>query len=146
MIREMFRLAIWGLTSERSEVVETLHDFGLVHVVAPAEFRSPSEQEETLKFTRAKVLGMLEALEWKDWGSFTDETLEKSRQKVDFGIEGVVPEIDRSLDSFRERLASLLEERRKLTLSQSDLKKAHQVVFHFIPFVTAEDSPEKESA
>lgn len=144
MIREMFRLAIWGLTSERSEVVETLHDFGLVHVVAPPEFRSPSEEEETLKFTRAKLLGMLEALEWKDWAAFTDETLEKAREKVDFGIEGVVPEIDKSLDSFRERLASLLEERRRLTLSQSDLKKAHQVVFHFIPFVTAEDSPEKE--
>mgnify|MGYP001765713556 FL=1 len=146
MIREMFRLAIWGLTSERSEVVENLHDFGLVHIVAPTEFRPPSEQEETLKFTRAKVLGMLEALEWKDWSSFTDETLDKARQRVDFGIEGVVPEIDRSLDSFREKLASLLEERRRLTLSQSDLKKAHQVVFHFIPFVTAEDSAEREIA
>jgi V/A-type H+-transporting ATPase subunit I len=139
----MLRLAVWGLTPKRSEVVETLHDFGLLHVVNPVEPTPPSEEEEVLKFTRAKVLGMLEGLEWKDWPSLTDESLEAARGRVDLGIEGVVGEIDRSLDSFRQRLATLLEEKRRLAISLADLKKAHQVVFHFIPFVSSEDSSDR---
>jgi V/A-type H+-transporting ATPase subunit I len=143
LIREMLRLAVWGLTPKRSEVVETLHDFGLLHVVNPVEPTPPSEEEEVLKFTRAKVLGMLEGLEWKDWPSLTDESLDAARERVDLGIEGVVGEIDRSLDSFRQRLAALLEEKRRLAVSLADLKKAHQVVFHFIPFVSSEDSSDR---
>lgn len=139
MIREMLRLAVWGLTPERPEVVESLHDFGLLHVVGPAEIQAPSKEEEVLKFTRAKILGMLEALEWKDWACLTDKTLESARERVDLGIEGVVVEIDRSLDSFRQRLSALLEERRRLWASLADLRRAHQVVFHFIPFASSED-------
>jgi len=144
LIREMLRLAVWGLTQERSEVVETLHDFGLLHVVSPADMGPPSEEEETLKFTRAKVLGMLEALEWKDWSSLNEEVLDRARERVDLGIEGVVVEIDRSLDSFRHRLAKLLEERRRLAVSLADLRRSHQVVFHFIPFVSSEDTPGRD--
>lgn len=143
MIREMVRLAVWGLTPQRSEVVEALHDFGLLHVVTPVEAHTPSKEEEALRFTRAKVLGMLEAMEWKDWGLLTDEIVDRARDRVDLGIEGVVAEIDKSLDAFRGRLAALLEERRRLSFSLAELKRAHQVVFHFIPFVTAEDSPDR---
>lgn len=139
MIREMMRLAVWGLTPQRPEVVEALHDFGLLHVVSPPEAHTPSREEEALRFTRAKVLGMLEAMEWKDWGELTDEIVDRARERVDLGIEGVVAEIDRSLDDFRNRLAVLLEERKRLGFSLAELKRAHQVVFHFIPFVSAED-------
>ncbi len=142
MIREMMRLAVWGLTPQRSEVVEALHDFGLLHVVSPPEAHTPSCEEEALRFTRAKVLGMLEAMEWKDWGSLTDEIVDRARDRVDLGIEGVIAEIDRSLDDFRNRLAVLLEERRRLSFSLAELKRAHQVVFHFIPFVSTEDWPD----
>ncbi len=144
MIREMLRLAVWGLTPKRPEIVETLHDYGLLHVVNPVEPTPPSEEEETLKFTRAKVLGMLEGLEWKDWPSLTEESLAAARERVDLGIDGVVVEIDRSLDSFRQRLAALLDEKRRLAVSLADLKKAHQVVFHFIPFVSSEDSSDRD--
>lgn len=144
MICEMMRLAVWGLTQERPDVVQTLHDFGLLHVVSPAEVYAPSKEEETLKFTRAKVLGMLEALEWKGWSLLTDEVLDKARERVDLGIEGVVLEIDRSLDSFRLRLAGLLEEKRRLAFALGELKRAHQVVFHFVPFVSSEDSSTRD--
>ncbi|MFA0888814.1 MAG: V-type ATP synthase subunit I [Synergistales bacterium] len=143
MICEMLRLAIWGLTPQRSEVVEALHDFGLLHVCSSTETKPPSKEEETLKFTRAKVLGMLEALDWKEWSILTDETIDMARERVDLGIDGVVGEIDRSLDAFRQRLASLLDERRRLSVSLSELKRAHQIVFHFIPFVSSEDPSER---
>lgn len=143
MICEMLRLAIWGLTQQRSEVVETLHDFGLLHVSDPIEAKPPSREEETLKFTRAKVLGMLEALEWKEWSVLTDESIAAARERVDLGIDGVVGEIDRSLDAFRQRLAGLIDERRRLSVSLAELKRAHQVVFHFIPFVSAEDDADR---
>ena len=63
MIREMVRIAVWGLASDKVRLVETLHELGVIHLLQPVSEPLSSELAGTFKRVSAKLLGLVEALE-----------------------------------------------------------------------------------
>ncbi|MGC9371970.1 MAG: V-type ATP synthase subunit I [Thermovirgaceae bacterium] len=134
MIREMARIAVWGLASDRARLVETLHELGVIHLLQPLSEPLSSEAAGTFKRVSAKLLGLIEALEWKDWSSLTDDDLESARRRMPLADKGVVEELQRNLDEFSERLSRLQAERNELSQELQTLRRALRIAHHFDVF------------
>lgn len=134
MIREMARIAVWGLASDRARLVETLHDLGVIHLLQPLSEPLSSEEAGTFKRVSAKLLGLIEALDWKDWSSLTDDDLESARRRMPLSDQNVVEELQRNLDEFSERLTRLQTERDELNQELQTLRRALRIAHHFDGF------------
>jgi len=134
LIREMARIAVWGLASDKARLVETLHELGVIHLLQPLPEPLSSEEAGTFKRVSAKLLGLIEALEWKDWSSLTDDDLESARRQMPLADEGVVDELQRNLDEFNERLSRLLTERNELNQELQTLRRSLRIAHHFDVF------------
>ncbi len=130
----MARIAVWGLASDRARLVETLHGLGVIHLLQPLSEPLSSEEAGTFKRVSAKLLGLIEALEWKDWSSLTDDDLESVRRRMPLADEGVVEELQRNLDEFSERLSRLQTERNELNQELQTLRRALRIAHHFDVF------------
>ncbi|HPI98404.1 MAG TPA: V-type ATPase 116kDa subunit family protein, partial [Synergistales bacterium] len=139
MIRDMVRIAVWGLTSQRSDVVEVLHDIGVVHLETPHRTDLSSEEIDTLRLLRGKLLGLLEALDWKEWNTLSSDLIEKARKSFDLPVAVAVKEVDKSLDQFNERLSVTLKEKSNLRDIYLQLHQAEEIINHFKGFITDEE-------
>lgn len=138
MIREMARIALWGLASDRSALVQDLHDLGVLHLESDRGMQMADSDLQRVRVLSAKVLGMLESLEWNGWKDLSEETLGDVRSKVALSVDRVVEGVESSLEVFRERLGKMLEERNSLRESLKTLRRSHQVTFHFLSFIREE--------
>ncbi|MFP4483027.1 MAG: hypothetical protein ACLFN0_09585, partial [Thermovirgaceae bacterium] len=134
MIREMARIAVWGLASDRARLVETLHELGVIHLLQPLSEPLSNEEAGTFKRVSAKLLGLIEALEWKDWSGLTDDDLENVRRQMPLSDEDVVEELQKNLDEFSERLSRLQTERNELNQELQTLRRALRIAHHFDVF------------
>ncbi|MGC9489858.1 MAG: V-type ATP synthase subunit I [Thermovirgaceae bacterium] len=135
MIREMVRIALWGLASDKARLVETLQELGVIHLLQPISEPLSSEEAGKLKRVSAKLLGLIEALEWKDWSSLTDDDLESVRRRVPLADEDVLEELQGNLDEFSERLSRLQTERNELNQELQNLRRALRITHHFDVFL-----------
>lgn len=134
----MVRLALWGLASDRSALIRDLHELGVIHLESERSMGLTDAESQRIRLLSAKVLGMLESLEWKDWKDLSEDTLDGVRGKVALSIDQVVGGIESSLEVFRERLGKMLEERNSLRDSLNTLRRSHQLTFHFLSFIREE--------
>lgn len=134
MIREMVRIGVWGLASDKARLVETLHELGVIHLLQPVSEPLSSEEAGTLKRVSAKLLGLIETLEWKDWPSLTDDDLETIRRRMPLSEEGILEELQKNLDEFSERLSRLKTERNELNQEIQTLRRALRIAHHFDVF------------
>lgn len=136
MILDMLRIAVWGLSSDRSRLVKVLHDLGVVHLVqmdmTPKIQDSPSLK--SLQKLRHTILGLIEALEWKDWESLTDDYLEKQREFIPDFSDGVLKALQESLDEFNERLSKLKDRQMELKKQAEKLRRVLKMAHHFDSF------------
>jgi len=140
LIREMKRLAVWGLKSKRASIIDSLHELGVLHLETHHTGGLSNDQIDSLRLLRGKVLGMLEALEWNEWDNLSEERMTKARKALTLPIDDLIREIDRSLDKFQKRVSLIREE--SLLLKELNLKihQAHEVIHHFQPFLNEEEA------
>jgi len=140
VILDMLRIAVWGLSSDRSRLVKVLHDLGVVHLIqmdmTPKTQDSPSLK--SLQKLRHTILGLMEALEWKDWESLTDDYLEKQREFIPDFSDGVLKALQESLDEFNERLGKLKNRQMELVKQAEKLRRVLKIAHHFDSFWKAE--------
>ena len=84
MIVEMVRVAVWGIGSEKDAIVEELHELGMLHLDIPNTPPLASKELKGLRLLDATILGMVEALGWKEWDKISDEALLGTRGKIRF--------------------------------------------------------------
>ncbi len=140
MIREMVRLAVWGLVNERSGVVNCLHELGVLHMESPHSSILSNEQIDSLRLLRSKLLGMLEALEWDDWNRLNEDPIQKARMSFTLPLDDIIQEVDKSLDMFQIRISRMREEEKSLKELQLKLHHTHDVIHHFESFLSEEES------
>ena len=140
MIRDMLRLAIWGVSSRKTEIIESLHDFGVLHLDFPRSTDMSTPHLDKLRLLRGKLLGMLESLEWKEWASLKDSDIEHARKSMRLPLDEIISEVNKSLDQFSDRLISTLNERNSLQELHHKLKRSQDILFHFHSFIKEETS------
>lgn len=145
MIREMVRLAVWGLINERSEIINSLHELGVMHLETPHQTELSNEQIDSLRLLRGKLLGMLEALEWDDWKGLDDTVVEKARSSFHLPLNDLIREVDRSLDKFQGRITQIREENDSLKELNLKLHQTHDVIHHFQSFLNDEEKKGMET-
>lgn len=145
MIREMVRLAVWGLLNERSGIINSLHELGVMHLETPHQAELSNEQIDSLRLLRGKLLGMLEALEWDDWKVLDDTVVEKARNSFNLPLDDVIREVDRSLDKFQGRITQIREENDSLRELNLKLHQTHDVIHHFQSFLNDEEKKGMET-
>lgn len=145
MIREMVRLAVWGLINERSEIINSLHELGVMHLETPHQTELSNEQIDSLRLLRGKLLGMLEALEWDDWKELDDAVVEKARSSFNLPLNDLIREMDRSLDKFQGRITQIREENDSLKELNLKLHQTHDVIHHFQSFLNDEEKKGMET-
>jgi len=138
LIRDMVRIAVWGLISQRSNVIEVLHDLGVVHLETPQRTELSNQEIDKLRLLRGKLLGLLEALEWSDWNTLGSDLIERARNSFDLPVNEAVREVDRSLDRFNNRLSVTLKERNSLRDLFLQLHQAEEIINHFKNFIIDE--------
>ena len=134
MIREMVRIAVWGLASDKVRLVETLHELGVIHLLQPVSEPLSSELAGTFKRVSAKLLGLVEALEWNGWATLTDDDLESARRSMPLSDVSVIEELQRNLDEFSERLTRLQKERGEIHQELQSLRRALRIAHHLDVF------------
>ena len=137
MIRSMVRLSAWGIRSRSQEIIGAFYDLGVLHpdLGELPEERAPARLNE-IRILRGRILGLIEALGWNEWECLREKDLAGTRDLFSsLGDEDIIPEIDRSLDTFSLRLASLTEEKTRNDDELSKLAKAMDVLSHFAPFL-----------
>jgi len=139
LIRNMVRIAVWGVLSRRSQIVKCLHDLSVLHIDQHSINKLSNKEIDSLRLLRGKLLGMLEALDWKDWNSLEESMLAQARKSFDMPLEETIREINNSLDNFQERLSSILKERDLLKDKSLKLRQAHDVTVHFHNFIKDEN-------
>lgn len=146
MIRDMVRLSLWGVQSKKKEIVRELFALGVLHL----DQDTPSTAEDdgtfnSLKLLRGKVLGLIEALGWDGWNSLREEDLGASETSLlDLSSAETVHEIDRSLEAFTSRLASLLAEAKEKDDLLDRLNRSEEVLRKFTPFFSGKAPSETE--
>jgi V/A-type H+-transporting ATPase subunit I len=141
----MVRLAVWGLLNERSEIINNLHELGVMHLEAPHQAELSNEQIDSLRLLRGKLLGILEALEWDDWKLLDDAVVDKARNSLDLPLDDVIREVDRSLDKFKGRITQIREENDSLRELNLKLHQTHDVIHHFQSFLNDEEKKGMET-
>ncbi|HPF84349.1 MAG TPA: V-type ATPase 116kDa subunit family protein [Aminivibrio sp.] len=141
MIRKMIRLALWGVTGKRREIIEELHRLGVLHLEqGSGSSAGESARLNTLRLLRGKTLGLLESLGWDEWTSLSEESINDTEKLLSsLPADELAPEIGKSLEEFGKRLSSLLDER---TASEELLlraKKARDILDRFSAFFRRED-------
>ena len=136
MIRKMLRLAVWGTASRKREIIETLHDFGVLHL----DLQSTASQHsitktDSLRMLRGKLLGMLEILNWDDWSSLSEESIRKTKERLSLPLDQLTEEIDKSLDEFRERLAGYAKRKETLQDLYGRIKNSREMLRSFRSFI-----------
>lgn len=139
MIRPMVRFALWGVASRKNELVRTLHEMEVFHLVASPRVTSlPDGDLHKTRVLGATLLGMLEVLSWDEWNTLDDVQLERARAGLDKLTPDLANEVERSIESFRTRLSNLLQEKEALEESHRALRKSHQITSHFSGFLKEE--------
>ncbi|MDO9508527.1 MAG: V-type ATPase 116kDa subunit family protein [Thermovirgaceae bacterium] len=135
MIRNMVNMNLMGLVSDRPLIIESLHDLGVLHLhEEPAEI-VPPETASDLKILRGKALGLLEALEWTDWGSVSAKNIEEKRSALSLVNGPVIESIRESLDSFSTRLTDQKSQKADLEGQINSIKSALRTLSHFGTFL-----------
>lgn len=134
MIREMARIAVWGLASDRARLVETLHELGVIHLLQPLSEPLSNETAGRFKRISAKLLGLIEALEWNGWSDLSDDDLENVRRRMPLSGDQVTEELQQNLDEFSERLTRLQKEKSELNQELQSLRRALRIAHHFDVF------------
>lgn len=136
MIRKMLRLAVWGTASRKREIIETLHDFGVLHLDLQSAVPQHSVTEtDSLRMLRGKLLGMLEILHWDDWGALSEESIRKTKERLSLPLDQLTEEIDKSLDQFRERLAGYAKRKETLQDLYGRIKNSREMLRSFRSFI-----------
>ena len=132
----MVFLKLWGLVNERSMIVESLHDLGVLHLQdEPGEALSPESAGE-LKILRGKALGLLEALGWDEWNTIPKKNLEEKRAILSEPDETIIEGIRESLDAFSMRLTEQVALKSELEGRISSVRSALRTLYHFQNFIT----------
>lgn len=131
----MVRIALWGLMSRQREIVSFLHEEGLVHLEYSESARISAKDADGLRLLRAKIMGMIELLEWNGWDLIRDDDIGKVDEKLDLPFSEVILEIDGSLDHFKSQLAGLFDEQDELKRLKEKLKRNREIVLRFKSFV-----------
>lgn len=139
MIKNMLRIAVWGVISNRTEIIRCLHRLSVLHVDQHASGSFSTDDIDSLRLLRGKLLGMIEVLEWNDWNVIRDRDLERARKSFDMPVQETAKEINSSLDHFQEMISRRTTEKEELNNVLSSLQKASEIASHFDSFV-AENS------
>ncbi|KUK42599.1 V-type ATP synthase subunit I [Thermovirga lienii] len=140
MILDMLRIAVWGLSSDRSRIVKVLHDLGVVHLVQ-MDMKHQNKEPSSLKSLhkmRNLLLGLIEALEWNSWDNLTDEYLEEQRKFIPDFSDGVLKALQESLEEFNERLNKLKNRQIELKTQMEKLRRVLKIAHHFDSFWRSE--------
>nr|WP_321503616.1 V-type ATPase 116kDa subunit family protein [uncultured Dethiosulfovibrio sp.] len=135
MIKKMVRVALWGLMSKQREIVSFLHEEGLIHLEYSDSARISAKDADSLRLLRAKLMGMIELLEWNGWDQIKDDDLKVVDNKLKLPFPDVISEIDGSLDHFKTQLSGLFDKRDDLNRLRDKLKKSKDVLFKFRSFI-----------
>ncbi|HDQ93061.1 MAG TPA: hypothetical protein ENN89_02960, partial [Synergistetes bacterium] len=136
MIRDMVFLTLRGLLSDRSRIIETLHDAGVIHFQEESGETVPEESAAELKILRGKALGLLEALEWQEWGDITSRNLQEKRTALSSPDRTITDGISESLDSFSARLNELKTTRSVLEGKMNSIRGTLRTLEHFRSFIS----------
>jgi len=131
----MLRIAVWGVISNRTEIIRCLHRLSVLHVDQHASERFSSDDIDSLRLLRGKLLGMIEVLKWNDWNVIRDRDLERARKSFDMPVKETAKEINSSLDHFQEMLSRRMSEKEEFNNMLSNLHKASEIASHFDSFV-----------
>ncbi|MDK2958266.1 MAG: V/A-type H+/Na+-transporting ATPase subunit [Synergistaceae bacterium] len=148
MIRKMVRLALWGVTGKRREIIEELHRLGVLHL-EQGGLREGTESDRLnmLRLLRGKVLGLIESLGWDGWAALSEESIDYAEKLLSaLPPEELAPEIERSLEEFGKRLAALLDEKTAAEDLLLRAKKAKDILCHFSAFFRREDTEDSGTA
>ena len=143
MIRKMVRLALWGVTGKRREIIEELHRLGVLHLEQEGS-RSAGESVRLnmLRLLRGKTLGLLESLGWDGWTALSEESINDAEKLLSsLPSEEFAPEIEKSLEEFGKRLSSLLDERTAADDLLLRAKKARDTLERFSSFLRRDAGP-----
>jgi len=136
MIRSMLRLAVWGTASRKREIIETLHDSGVLHLDLQTSAPQHSITEtDSLRMLRGKLLGMLEILSWDNWGSLSEDMIRKTKERLSLPLDQLTDEIDKSLDQFRERLAGCAKRKESLQDLYGRIRNSREMIRSFRSFI-----------
>lgn len=144
MIQPMVRLALWGVSAIQKDVIQEMHNLGVLHIgQGERQKEEDSAGLASLRLLRSKILGLVESLEWNDWGSITEERVESLEGRMSgLGPEEFTAEIDKSLEEFADRLASLIKEKNSSEDLLSRLKKGKETLDRFAAFFRLNRSKE----
>ncbi|MGI6784403.1 MAG: V-type ATP synthase subunit I [Aminivibrio sp.] len=136
MIQPMIRLAIWGVSARQKDVIQEMHRLGVLHIGQGKGSRGEDPAGlASLRLLRSKILGLVESLGWSDWAGITGDSVE-SVEKLMSGLspEELTHEIEKSLEEFAVRLASLLKEKNGSEELLARLKKGKETLDLFASF------------
>ncbi len=140
MIRDMVFLNLWGLVNDRPEIIESLHDLGVLHLHdEPAEALN-TESAAELKILRGKALGLLETLGWDDWNTIPKKNMEEKRRILSSPDPTIIDGIRESLDAFSMRLTEQVSLRSELEGRIGSLRSALRTLNHFQTFINENTS------
>lgn len=132
----MLRLAVWGTASRKREIIETLHDSGVLHLDLQTSAPQHSITEtDSLRMLRGKLLGMLEILSWDNWGSLSEDMIRKTKERLSLPLDQLTDEIDKSLDQFRERLAGCAKRKESLQDLYGRIRNSREMIRSFRSFI-----------
>ncbi len=132
----MLRLAVWGTASRKREIIETLHDSGVLHLDLQTSAPQHSITEtDSLRMLRGKLLGMLEILSWDNWGSLSENMIRKTKERLSLPLDQLTDEIDKSLDQFRERLAGCAKRKESLQDLYGRIRNSREMIRSFRSFI-----------
>jgi V/A-type H+-transporting ATPase subunit I len=136
MIRNMVFMTLRGLLSDRPLIIETLHDAGVLHFQEEPGETVSEESAAELKILRGKALGLLEALEWQEWGDITSRNLQEKRTALSSPDRTITDGIRESLDSFSVRLNELKMARSELEGRMNSIRGTLKTLEHFRSFIS----------
>ncbi len=131
----MVSMTLRGLLADRSMVIETLHDEGVLHFQEETLEVETGESAAGLKILRAKALGLLEALEWREWADITSLNLQEKRKALSSPDSTIIDGIGESLDSFSSRLNELKTVRSELEGRMNSIRGTLKTLEHFRSFI-----------
>jgi V/A-type H+-transporting ATPase subunit I len=140
MIRKMVRLALWGVSGRRSEIIGELQRLGALHLEqGNRPVGGDSARLNTLRLLRGKVLGLVESLGWDEWSGLSEESIDDTERLLSsLSAEELAPEIERSLEEFGRRLSALLDERTSAEDTLLRVRKSRDILERFSSFLRRE--------
>lgn len=131
----MLYMSLLGLVSDRPLIIESLHDLGVLHLHEESAELVPLETASDLKILRGEALGLLEALDWNEWGSVPAKNIEEKRSALSHIDPVVIESIKESLDSFSAKLTEQRSRKTELASQIDSIRNALRTTSHFDTFL-----------